>query len=63
MFPDGSCTQGYWNCYGEGELRATPFKASWQVASVRVLTPGTPLRADAKPSIIATVQSFRTTRR
>jgi hypothetical protein len=58
MWQDGSCDQGYWNCYGEGEL-ATPFKASWQVASVRVLTPGTPLLAEVKAPMV----SHRSTRR
>ena len=37
MYEDGTCGLGNMNCVGPGELLHTPFKASWQVASVRVL--------------------------
>jgi hypothetical protein len=62
MHPDGSCEIGSTNCVGEG-LLTTPFKATWQVASVRVLTPDAPLRAEAKSPIIVAVESYRATRR
>ena len=62
LHPDGGCDLGSAYCTGSG-LLTTPFKASWQVASVRVITPGTPLRAEAKAQIVVAVESHRTTRR
>jgi hypothetical protein len=62
MHPDGSCDLGSTNCLGE-TLLTTPFKATWQVASVRVLTPDTALRAEAKVPINVAAQSHGTTRR
>jgi len=63
MYPDGGCQIGSPNCFGVTRLLTTPFKASWQVASVRVLTPNTPIRAEADVPITVAAGSYRSTRR
>ena len=53
MYQDGWCSLGNINCQGPGPWHraSAAFNKTWRVASVRVLTPGTPVRDEANPSV------------